>query len=174
MLKKILIFILGLVALLLLIAFFLPSSFNVERSVTINAPVDEVYNNVADFNNYLTWNPWSKMDPEAQNTITGEGKGVGASWSWDGKVVGKGSLTYTSLQELKSVASKLVFTSPRQSEANDLWTFETTSGGTKVTWTMSGELSYPIERYVGMMMDGMLGKDLENGLANLKEKCENK
>ena len=38
---------------------------------------------------------------------------------------------------------------------------------------MEGELGYPISRYMGLMMDGMLGKDFEQGLASLKELSEN-
>lgn len=170
--KKILIFIVGLIALFLIFAIFLPSSYQVKRSTTINAPVETVFNNVADFNNYLHWNPWSKMDPEAKNSISGNGNQVGDSWTWDGQVVGKGSLTYVEINALQSIKSKLVFTAPREDTADDLWEFEKNGNITNVVWTLKGELAYPIGRFMGFFLDDMLGKDMENGLQNLKEYSE--
>lgn len=172
MLKKILIFILALVGLLLILAIFLPSSYRVERTATINASAGEIYSQVVDLNNYLKWNPWSKMEPGAKNTISEKSVGVGASWSWEGEIVGTGSLTIQKAEENKSVETKIVFTSPRQDEAKGIWSFEEADGKTIVTWAMEGELSYPIGRFMGLMMDGMMGKDFEKGLANIKEIVE--
>jgi ribosome-associated toxin RatA of RatAB toxin-antitoxin module len=172
MLKKILIFIGALIVLLLILAMFLPSSYRVERSTTINAPAEKVYNQVADFSNYMNWNPWTKMDPEAKNTVSENSKGVGAVWSWEGKKVGKGSLTIEKAVENKSLETKLVFTAPRQDEGKGYWTFEETDGKTKVTWAMEGELGYPVGRFMGLMMEGMLGDSFEEGLTNIKEIVE--
>jgi ribosome-associated toxin RatA of RatAB toxin-antitoxin module len=172
MLKKILIFIGALIALLLVLAIFLPSNYRVERSATINAPVEDVYNQVADFNNYAKWNPWSKMDPEAKITVSENSSGVGANWSWEGEEIGTGSLTIEKAEEYKSIETKLVFTAPRQDEGIGFWTFEETDGKTKVTWAMEGELGYPIGRFMGLMMEGMLGESFEQGLNNIKEIVE--
>ena len=172
MLKKIVIFLVALVGLLLVLAIFLPSSYKVERSATINAPAEKVYTQVVDLNNYLKWNPWSKMDMKAKHTISANSQGIGAVWSWDGQEVGKGSLTIEKVVENKSIETKVLFTSPRQDEGKGFWTFEETSGTTKVTWAMEGELGYPIGRFMGLMMDGMLGSNFEQGLANLKEITE--
>lgn len=172
MIKKILLFIVSLIGLVLVLAIFLPSSYKVERTTTINAKQKTIFNNVADLNNYLKWNPWSKMDPEAKNTISENSKGVGASWSWDGPTVGKGSLSIVKLEEFKSIETKIIFTEPRQDEGSGYWTFEKTDNGTKVTWAMKGELAYPIGKIMGLFMDNMLGGDFEKGLANLKEVCE--
>lgn len=174
MMKKILIFVVGLIALFLVFALFLPSSYHVKRNVTINASIETVFNNVANFNNYLQWNPWSKMDPEARNSISGNGNQAGDSWSWDGQVVGKGSLTYVEINELESIKSKLVFTAPREDTADDLWEFEKNGEATKVIWTMKGHLAYPIGRFMGFFLDDMLGEDMEKGLTNLKDFSEKK
>ncbi len=172
MLKKILIFIVALIALLLIMAIFLPSSYKVERSATFNASAEEVYNQVVDLNNYLKWNPWSKMDPEAKQTVAEKSSGIGASWSWHGEVVGKGSLTITKAIEYKSIETKLVMIEPRQDEGLGTWLFEETGGKTTVTWSMEGELGYPIGRYMGLFMDNMLGEQFETGLDNIKKIVE--
>jgi len=172
MLKKVVVFLIALIGLFLVLAIFLPSSYNVERSATINAPAEKVFIQVADLNNYLKWNPWSQMDKEAKNTVSSNNQGVGASWSWDGQEVGKGSLSIEKVEENKSIETKILFTSPRQDEGKGFWTFEETNGTTKVTWAMEGELGYPIGRYMGLMMDGMLGSNFEKGLAKLKTIAE--
>ncbi len=79
-LKILLIAIGALAALFLLVAAFLPSSYTVERAIEINKPPEVVFEQVADLNNYLKWNPWSKMEPTAKNAITGAQKQAGASW----------------------------------------------------------------------------------------------
>lgn len=161
------------VALFFLVAAILPSSYTVERSIEINKTPEIVFEQVADFNNYLKWNPWSKIEPTAKNTIRGTQKEVGASWRWEGSDrVGKGSLTIEKIEPHKSIQSKLAFIAPYQAVASDNWVFEPTSNGTKVTWHNAGELAYPMMRYMGFMFESMLGPQFEQGLRDLKAQCE--
>ncbi|MEK7729253.1 MAG: SRPBCC family protein [candidate division KSB1 bacterium] len=162
----------GLVALFFIVAAFLPSSYAVERSIEINKAPEVVFEQVADFNNYLKWNPWSKTEPSAKNTIGGTQKEPGASWMWEGDTVGTGSLTIEKLEPHKAIQSKLKFLKPFESEASDSWTFEPTASGTKVVWHNTGELPYPVMRYMGLMMEGMLGPQFEQGLRDLKALSE--
>jgi carbon monoxide dehydrogenase subunit G len=47
--------------------------------------------------------------------------------------------------------------------------------GTRVTWTVEMDMgNNPVGRWMGLMMDGMVGKDFDAGLANLKAKAEGK
>jgi hypothetical protein len=41
-----------------------------------------------------------------------------------------------------------------------------------VTWTIKGNLGYPVERVFGLFMESMLGPTCEKGLANLKKVSE--
>jgi hypothetical protein len=44
---------------------------------------------------------------------------------------------------------------------------------TKVTWFMDGDLGWnPINRYCGLVFDGLMGPDFVAGLANLKARAE--
>lgn len=161
------------VALFFLVAAILPSSYTVERSIEINKAPEVVFEQVADFNNYLKWNPWSKIEPTAKNTISGTQKEVGASWRWEGSDrFGKGSLTIEKIEPHKSIQSKLAFIAPYQSVASDHWVFEPTANGAKVTWHNTGELAYPMMRYMGFMFESMLGPQFEQGLRDLKAQCE--
>jgi len=81
-------------------------------------------------------------------------------------------LTLEKIEPHRSIAFKLAFIAPYESEASDSWTFEPTANGTKATWHNTGALAYPIMRYMGLMFEGMLGPQFEQGLQGLKELCE--
>lgn len=168
-LKIILIVLAIIVALFLIVAAFLPSQAHIERSVTINAPVDTVFTFAADFNNFIKWDPWSRMEPEAKQEITGPAGQVGQKWAWEGEVIGKGHMTITQIVPNEKIEAKLVFLDPQTVEADNIMKFDSTAQGTRVRWIYESELDYPVGRYFGLMLDGMLGKDLESGLSNLKD-----
>lgn len=61
----------GLIISLFIIAALMPKSYNIEKSAVISKPVREVMDRIGNLNEYSSWNPWQKMDPGAQKTITG-------------------------------------------------------------------------------------------------------
>lgn len=162
----------GIILTLVLIAFFLPPAYHVERSIEINQPAEIVFEQVVDLNNYMQWNPWTELDATLKNQITGEASVPGMKWSWDGKKTGKGNLTLMEFKNNEFIRNRLVFEYPNQMEADDLWIFEEINGKTIVQWVNSGDLNFPIGRWFGLFMDKMMGKDFEKGLENLKNKCE--
>lgn len=170
--RNILLTIGGVILFLVLIAFLLPPAYHVERSIEINQPVEIVFEQVVDLNNYLQWNPWTERDPNVKNKINGEAAVPGMKWSWDGKKTGKGNLTLVEFKKNEFIRNRLVFEYPNQMEADDLWLFEEKNGKTIVRWVNSGDLNFPIGRWFGLFMDKMMGKDFEKGLENLKNKCE--
>lgn len=173
-LKNILIIIVAIIALFLIVAMFLPSEYRVERSVEINKPASVVYNYVADFNNFYEWNPWTPMEVGHNYEVTGDSAKVGQKYFWEGKVVGSGQMIFTELKPYSLIKSDIEFLSPQQGKGVVDWTFNNNGNITKVTWGISGESEYPVGRYFGLMMDSFLGKDFENGMKNLKTKCEAK
>ncbi|MBN2367096.1 MAG: SRPBCC family protein [Calditrichaeota bacterium] len=173
---KIVIFVLiAIIVLLLLVALFLPSKYDIQRSVVMDCPQGNTFNLVADFNNWLMWNPWTQIDTTAVSEVAGPVGEIGSSWSWSGEMVGTGSLTITEIDSPRYISSELRFTQPRESVAEDIWIFEKTSEGTRVTWRNVGNLSYPVERYLGLFLENsILGPTFERGLQNLKNLCEEK
>ncbi len=172
LLKILGIVIVGLITILLIVAAILPSQIHVSRSVQINAKPETVYKYVADFNNFIKWNPWSQKDPSAEHIIDGTPQALGHFWSWRGEDVGEGSLTIEKLDPGKRIDSKLVFASPMQGEAKDIWIFSENDNATNAEWIYEGTLKYPLERFFGLLMDGMIGNEFETGLGNLKKMIE--
>jgi uncharacterized protein YndB with AHSA1/START domain len=162
----------GFIALILLISFILPGKYKVEKSIVINAPVEKVFNHIANLNNYRNWNPWQRMDPATISDITGAPKSIGHKYSWQGKKVGEGSLTLRSISENNNIEFELEFIKPWKAMADDLWAFENVPGGCRVTWCNTGALPWPMARLMGPMISKQLNGQFIQGLNNLKESCE--
>jgi hypothetical protein len=80
-------------------------------------------------------------------------------------------MTLTRL-EPNRIDMELSFKEPFESKGQNYLTFQESNGQTTVTWGATGENPYPVGRIFGLMMDGMLGKDFEFGLAELKKTSE--
>jgi effector-binding domain-containing protein len=162
------------VVIIIVLVITMPTKYNVERSITIDAPRNVIFDQVSHFENFVNWSPWSKFDPNMDYEITGTDGAVGAVYSWSGNdSVGVGSLTNVTISEDR-IEQKLDFTSPW--EAHDLayYEFEDTPDGLKVTWGLDGSLARPMNLLgLFMNMDDMVGQDYEDGLRSLKEQVKN-
>jgi len=171
-LKNISLVIVAIVILFLVVAIFLPSHYKVEKSTVINKPDTLVYNYVADFNNFHTWNPWTPLEPDHKVEVMGDSATVGQKYYWEGKTIGSGQMTFTELQPYSYIESDIEFLKPNSGKGIVEWNFEPQGNSTKVSWSIKGEAGYPVGRYFGLMMDSFLGKNFEDGMKKLKEKCE--
>ncbi|MGD8427980.1 MAG: SRPBCC family protein [Balneolaceae bacterium] len=149
------------------IAMFLPSQVHVERSIVIPASSEVVFKQVNDLRKWKNWSPWQRRDPNMEITYVGFLSGEGASYHWVSNKVGNGSLTITESYPYKYIATDMNFN--EEGEATGYYRFEPVVGGTKVTWAFETDVgSEPINKYMGLLMDPMVGNDFEEGLQNLK------
>ena len=153
-------------------SFLLPKSYSVNRTITINAPDSVIYKNIADYNEFYKWNAWSKMDPQAKVTITGNIAQPGHLYQWNGEKSGNGQMKINKVEINKMVDMELKFIKPMESVADTRFDIEKETNGNKVIWTMSGESKGIINKWFCLFMDKMIGKDFEDGLKSLKEKSE--
>lgn len=170
-LKYIFIAFAGIIALLLIATFFLEPTFDVKRSITIDAPVEEVYGNISDLKKWENWSPWQNLDTNMVMNYTQDGKGLGAMMKWESanENVGIGSMKISKMEENKSLETELTF-------AGEQWGvgyFELVDKGnsTEVIWGMKGDLGF-FGRWVALGVDEMIGPDYERGLKQLKEFTE--
>ena len=110
-----------------------------------------------------------------QKTFEGPAAGVGQSYAWIGKKVGKGKMTIEESVRGRKVGIKLEFVKPMASTATCALTLAGTPTGSFVTWSMDGNHNF-IGKAFGMFvnMDNLLGNDIEKGLAQLKTVAEGK
>ena len=172
MIKKILIGLIALLVVLAVIGLILPRHVQVKRSVTINRPASLVYATVNSFVLFPKWSPWQDLDPNMIQTTEGPRDGVGAKLVWKGNdKVGSGTQLITASSTDRSVASDLDF--GEMGVAKSMVTLTPDGNMTRATWTVDVDMgANPIGHYVGLTMDGMLGKDFAAGLSKLKSLVE--
>ncbi len=179
--KGLIVFLLVLAAALVGVAFVLPSSAHVERSITIERPASEVFAVLNSYRRFNDWSPWAARDPNAHYTVSGPVSGVGAKQSWQGdpKTVGSGSQEIVESKPNESVTTALDFGDMGQATAR--FVLAPAGKGTRVTWALDTRAPLALDgkilwnatgRYIGLFMDRMVGPDYEAGLANLKKLVE--
>jgi len=166
-LKVVGIIIVVLVVLFFGIAAFLPTQVHVERTLVIPASSEVVFNKINDLREWKNWSPWHQVDPEMKITYEGFLSGEGASYTWESDKVGSGQLTITESHPNKYIATAMDFM--EQGTAKAFYRLQPVESGTKVTWAFETTMdNNPIEKYMGLFMDRMVGSDFEKGLHNLK------
>lgn len=146
-----------------------PSQFHVERSTAVPAPPGLVFGLIDDFHRWPEWSPWEKLDPGMKREYSGPASGPGASYEWTGNEdVGRGSMRITESQVPSRVAIALEFKEPWQATNTTLFSIAPGPAGSIVTWGMDGESNFVFKAMSMFMdLDSMVGKDFEEGLANL-------
>lgn len=160
----------GIFLLILIIALFMPSKYEIERSITIDRHPETVYEKVATLSEWPKWNPWSLgSDSNVYNDVK---MGKGAEWEWRSKEQGNGKLRIVKADPYHSLQTRLHFQDSTMT-GNGEWRFERKGSKTVVTWRTWGELGYPVGRLMAPFLSGMIGEDLKKGLKNLKTHLEN-
>jgi uncharacterized protein YndB with AHSA1/START domain len=149
-------------------------TYTVERSTVVQALPERVYELVQDFHQWPAWSPWEDLDPDMQRTYGGPPSGVGSSYAWSGnRKAGSGRMEITRADPPRRVEIALRFDKPFKSSNATSFALTPGGGGTEVTWTMVGPLTWML-RLMGLFtsMDKMVGKDFDKGLARLKTAAE--
>ena len=170
MIKKAILALAGLLAVVLIVPVFKSPQFRVERSRSIPAAADALFpyfNNHKKFNEI---NPWLKMDPDAKVSYAGPESGVGAVSSWEGGKTGKGSATITESKPNESVKLRMDWKEPMEGVSTVEYTLVPDGGKTKVTWAMYGDNNY-VGKLMSLIMDceKMCGPPFEQGLADIEK-----
>lgn len=172
-LKKILVVTVSLVAVLLVAAIFVKKEYAIERTITIRRSNADVFNYVKQMRNQDHYNKWVMVDPAMKKDFRGTDGTVGFVYAWDGnKDAGKGEQEIKELNDGKSINTELRFEKPMKSIAYaHMITERLSNEETKLVWGMTGRTPYPMN-LANVFLDGLLGKDIETSLNNLKEILE--
>jgi hypothetical protein len=177
MLKKALLVLAVAITGLLIFTATRPAEYRIERSTTVHAPADAIFATVSDLKGFTEFSPWEKLDPAMKKTFSPSTSGVGATYAWQGnKDVGSGKMTVTEHNPPSRVRHKLEFITPFAMVAESGFDVVPASAGdAKVTWSMAGNNNF-ISKFFGLFMDmdKTVGKDFDEGLANLKRVVEAK
>lgn len=145
------------------------STFTVERSATVPAAPQSVFDLVADFREWRRWSPWEDLDPNLQRTYEGAESGKGAVYAWSGnKKAGQGRMEIVEADPPGKIVIALDFLKPFKSSNTTTFTFVPEGEGTRVRWTMTGPRPLMM-RLFGFLFDPekLVARDFEKGLAQL-------
>ena len=146
-----------------------PDHFRIERNAHVAAPPATVFALINDLHRFDTWNPFrSEPAPGVTKSWDGPNEGPGASFSYAGGESGDGRLTILESQPGERVVIKLEFFKPFEATNQAIFTLTPENGGTRVSWAMEGENTL-MGKVMSLVvnMDTMLGKNFEQGLANM-------
>ena len=156
--------------------------YTVERSATIDAPPERIYERIVDFHKWTAWSPWEDVDPDLQRTYSGAESGIGAVYAWSGnRKAGQGRMEIVEATQPSRVRIDLTFEKPFKARNDTAFTIEPEGPGgpgaegmaSRVTWRMSGRKTL-MTKVMGLFtsMDKMVGPDFEKGLRQLKAATE--
>jgi len=162
----------GIVALLIVIGFLLPSKWQVERSIDISAPPERILPLISNLK--LGWPQWSAFDnedPTIEYAFPGLVEGVGAERTWKSKKMGDG---FQKILKADAAGIESDLNMPATSFLIHIkFKFEPTENGTKVIWTDYGDVGmHLVSRYFILTIESMLAPKFEQSLQKLKALAE--
>jgi effector-binding domain-containing protein len=163
--------IVGFIVLLVLVGLALPRHARVQVQVQIDANPATVFALTNDFHRFTLWSPWLDTDPNARIVYSGPIRGVGATMTWDGAIIGTGTQQITASDAFERVEFAI---NPGESgEARAWFDFVADNGMTTTIWTFETDYGYNVVgRYFALVLAGVVQRDNTKGLESLKELAE--
>ncbi|MFW0791362.1 SRPBCC family protein [Gordonia sp. CPCC 205333] len=151
------------------------STFTVVRATVIDAVPDAIFGYLADFHEWAKWTPWEDPELEMTRTYSGPPSGPGAEYSWF--VAENGATGFMRMVRTNTPHDGEVHIEFRKPTAVVLdLTYELTAqdAQTDVAWTLVGKHSLMTRAAAATgMLDKIAGKQLDQGLEQLKSVVEN-
>ena len=159
----------GVIVILLIVALIIRKTYHVQREIVIKAPLEKVFDYVRNLKNQDNFNKWVMVDPSMRKDFRGTDGTAGFIYSWNGnKKAGEGEQEIKTIVEGKNIETEIRFIRPFTAVASVKLTTESLSGNqTKVTWSNTSAMKYPLNIMVSMI-EKMLSKDMDESLNNLK------
>ncbi len=154
---------------LILFSFLLPREVNVSRNITIDAPMDRVFEQVNDLRNWEKWSPWKRMDPMMEMTFSNPPVGQGAFYKWvsEDKRMGTGTMTLATVTTNEQIVCALH--SEDWGDTNSTFQFANKGKQIEVTWKMDSKVGVmPWSKYFALAMKSEMKKQFDQGLKGIK------
>ena len=172
-LVSILLVLASIIALLLILAFFMRRNHFVKRDIIINAPVQKVFDYIRQLKNQDEFNTNAMEDANRNREYKGTDGTVGFIYAWSGnKDAGVGEKEIMNIIEGKRVEAEIRFVKPMSAKATIIMETEALSENqTKVSWSNAGTLPYPVNIMIPMM-EKSVAKGMDTSLSKLKSILE--
>jgi effector-binding domain-containing protein len=158
-------------ALLIIIGLALPRHARIAVSAQIDAPPATVFALVNDYHRFTLWSPWIDTDPNARVVYSGPTRGIGATMTWDGAIIGTGTQSIAASRPFEYVET--VVSPGEPAEAKFWFDIEGDGDFTTITWSFETDFGYNlVGRYLALAVASVIRRDYEQGLDSLKNLAE--
>jgi len=140
---------------------------SVSRSHQIAVPRERVFATLRDFTSWPKFSPWLVSEPDCPLNFAEDGR----SYSWQGEIIGTGSIEITEEDAPHRIGYRLSFIKPFKSESAVEFLCSERDGGTEVRWNLEGSMPFFLFWMTGMM-EALCSSDYERGLLMLQDYLE--
>lgn len=162
----------GLVVAVLIGFSFLPSEYNLEGSIEIDAPVEKVYTLIGDLEQWEQWHPFKDNDEKTRIVFIDAPSGEGAIQAWSSKIEGRGRMEFLSVRPNEHIGYEMKNTKYAFKSSGDI-KFEPIQGGVKVTWTNTSNAGWnPIWKYALRSFEADIDEYFALAMENIKRVAE--
>jgi hypothetical protein len=164
----------GLLALILVLAFFMKKEHFVRREIVINAPRQKVFDYIKLLKNQDEFNKHAMTGPDRKKEFKGTDGTIGYIYAWSGsRDAGVGEKEIINIVDGKKIETEIRFVKPMIATASIIMETESVSEDvTRVNWSNAGSLKYPVNIFIPMM-EKSVAKDMDISLSTLKKILEN-
>ncbi|WP_417886765.1 SRPBCC family protein [Zunongwangia sp.] len=152
-------------------------SFDVSRTIVINAPIGDVYAFVRQLKNRGKWMPWFKKNIGTVHFKGVDGK-TDAMMYWKGRTqkIGEGTEKIIKIKPNKIIETKVIMIKPTKFVALSYFGFkEIDNKRTKMVWGIRGFSKFPLSIInIFFSVDNIFGDHIEEGVQSIKKYFENK
>ena len=144
------------------------SKYSVVATREIKASAGKVHDILVNMGRVEEWNPYVEMDPQIKSEFSDQKIGVGSSYKYESKKVGKGYLEMTSVEK-DVITLRIEFYNKKKVDKGTtryMISPGSTEGTVTVTWEMTGEHG-GFRKLLWPIMSGVLGKAFDRGLEKL-------
>ena len=159
----------GVIVLLLVLAgILLPSRVVIERDIRVDTHAATVFALLNDFSQVIKWSSMLDSDANAQIDISGPPRGVDASISWNGHIIGQGRQTIIESVPYEKITARF------DMGATVTYSLSPEQEMTRLAWRHQRDFGFNLaKRYYGLVLDSIIGPGQEQDLAQLKAMAEN-
>ena len=145
----------GIILLIFVVGLLLPRESVVTAEARIDAYPATVFALVNDFGRVVLWSPRFETDPNARVVYGGPERGVGATMTWDGPVIGTGTQQIVRSEPFSLV--EYAINPGVAGSARSIFEIDATDDGTRIRWTHTRDHGHNIvARYLTPFFAGIM------------------
>src|ERR1035438_9876344 len=147
-----------------------PDTFRVQRTQSMQAPPERIFDLIDDFHNWASWSPYEKLDIAMKKTFSGAARGKGAVYAWAGNSkAGEGRMEILNATPASRITIKLDFLKPFEGHNTAEFTLDSRGGSTDVTWAVYGPQPFMFKLMsIFLDMDKMRSEEHTSELQSLR------